>query len=109
MNPKILLIGCGSIGERHLRCFQRTGRAQLFACETNSALLKNITDQYHVTGFLDLAAALNAERFDAAVICTPADSHIRIALECLRHGSALLIEKPLSVKLEEVDDLKREI
>src|ERR1035437_347420 len=32
IKPRILVIGCGSIGERHLRCFQRTGRAELFAC-----------------------------------------------------------------------------
>jgi len=32
MNDEILVVGCGSIGERHLRCLQRTGRAKLTAC-----------------------------------------------------------------------------
>jgi predicted dehydrogenase len=109
MNPKILVIGCGSIGERHLRCFQRTGRAQMFACETNAALLQKITQQYRVAGFPDVAAALKAERFDGVVVCTPANTHISIALQCLRQGAALLIEKPLSTGLGEIEELRQEI
>jgi predicted dehydrogenase len=109
MKPRILIIGAGSIGERHLRCFLRTGRAEVFTCDLNPALLQKITQQYQVTGFPDLAAALAAQRFDGAVICAPADVHISMALECLRSGSAVLIEKPLSAKLDEVDDLRREM
>jgi predicted dehydrogenase len=109
MKPKILVIGCGSIGERHLRCFQRTGRAQMFACETNAALLQKITQQYRVAGFPDVAAALKAERFDGVVVCTPANTHISIALQCLRQGAALLIEKPLSTGLGEIEELRQEI
>ena len=109
MKPKLLIIGCGSIGERHLRCFQRTGRAQMFACETNAALLQKITQQYQVTGFPDVAAALKAERFDGVIVCTPANTHISIALQCLREGAALLIEKPLSTALVQVEELKQEI
>ena len=32
---KILIIGAGGIGERHLRCFQATGRADVSFCEPN--------------------------------------------------------------------------
>jgi len=109
MKPKILVIGCGSIGERHLRCFQRTGRAEMFACETNAPLLQRITQQYQVAGFPDVAAALKAERFDSVVVCVPANLHISIALQCYRQGAALLIEKPLSTALGEVEELRQEI
>jgi predicted dehydrogenase len=104
---KILIVGCGSIGERHLRCFQRTDRAQTFACDTNPALLEKITEQYHVTGFPDLAGALKAERFDGVVVCAPAHVHIPMAIACLQAGAAVLIEKPLSVKIEDVDALRQ--
>jgi predicted dehydrogenase len=109
MKSKILVVGVGSIGERHLRCFQRTGRAELFACETNAALLQKITQQYQVSGSPDLAAALKAERFDGVVVCVPANLHISMALQCLRAGTAVLIEKPLSTALGEVEELRREI
>src|SRR5512144_2968027 len=82
VKPRILVIGVGSIGERHLRCIQRTGRADLFACETNPALLQKITRQYQVPGFPDVSSALKTQRFDGVVVCTPANTHINIALQC---------------------------
>lgn len=65
--------------------------------------------RYGVGGFADLAKARNGERFEAAVVCTPANAHIPIALECLRNHAAVLIEKPLSVGLAQIDELKAEI
>jgi predicted dehydrogenase len=109
MKPKVLIIGCGSIGERHLRCFLRTGRAEMVACENRPAVLEKITQQYQVRGFPELGAALEKEQFDAAVVCAPAHLHISMALQCLRHGANVLIEKPLSTGLGEVQELQDEI
>ena len=102
MSDAILIVGCGSIGERHLRCFQRTGRAEVFACDANAALLARLAGQYQVPTFADLGTALAARRFDGVVVCTPAHTHLDIALTALRHGAGLLIEKPLSTGLEKV-------
>src|SRR5690606_18271189 len=49
-----------------------------------------------------------AESFDAAVICTPAHTHIPVARNCIARGLHLLIEKPLSVSTEGIDELARE-
>jgi predicted dehydrogenase len=109
MSKSILVVGCGSIGERHLRCLQRTGRATVAACEPNDTLRGRITRQYGVAGFASLDAALTAQRFDGIVICTPAHTHLDIALAGLRHGAGLLIEKPLSTSLEKVPGVRAEI
>ena len=37
---RLLVIGLGSIGERHLRCALETGRAEVIACEINRELLR---------------------------------------------------------------------
>ncbi len=105
----VLVIGCGSIGERHLRCFKNTGRANLVACDSNSALLEAVADKYGVKTFSRLADALASETFEAAVICTPAQTHLPIARECLANGLALLIEKPLSTSMEGTAELLSEI
>lgn len=81
----------------------------MFACESNPTVLQKVTQTYGVTGFPDLAAALKAQRFDGVVVCTPANTHINVALQCYRQGAALLIEKPLCTKPEEVGELKQEI
>lgn len=109
VKPKILIIGCGSIGERHLRCFQRTGRAEPVACEPRADVLSRLKTQYNVPGFASLAEAWAGGPYDAVVICAPAQLHIAMALDCLRRGLHVLIEKPLSISLDGVADLQRTI
>lgn len=103
----ILIIGCGSIGERHLRCFQKTGRAQVTACDANPALLETMASTYKVPTTNNWEQALAENKFDAVVICTPAHLHVAMALKVLQRGCHVLIEKPLSQSLAGVDELVR--
>lgn len=93
----LLIIGCGSIGERHLRCFQRTGRSQVSACDTSETLLAAMQERYGTPVHRSLETALKEGRFDAAVICTPAPLHLPMARTLLRAGMHVLIEKPLAI------------
>ncbi|MBP6506250.1 MAG: Gfo/Idh/MocA family oxidoreductase [Opitutaceae bacterium] len=102
----VLIIGCGSIGERHLRCFQQTGRAQVIACDASPALLQKMADTYQVPVFADSTVALQ-EAVDAVVICTPAHLHVPMALQALQGGRHVLIEKPLSQSFQGIDELLR--
>lgn len=109
MPDEILVVGCGSIGERHVRCFQHTGRAQVAACDAHAPRLQQIASQYGVAAFADLETALAAKRYSGIVICTPAHTHLDLALAALRHGAGVLLEKPLSIGLEKVEVVGSEI
>uniref|UniRef100_UPI0039C9CFE2 Gfo/Idh/MocA family protein n=1 Tax=Horticoccus sp. 23ND18S-11 TaxID=3391832 RepID=UPI0039C9CFE2 len=101
----VLVIGCGSIGERHLRCFQHTGRCQVTACETNASLRQRVADTYKVRVTDDAANAIDSSEFDVVVVCTPAPLHVPQAIQALNAGKHVLIEKPLSHALDGVADL----
>jgi predicted dehydrogenase len=104
---KVLILGVGSIGERHLRCFQATGRAELSLVEINETLRRSVAERYRVRhAFADLDAAL-ADRPDVAVVAVPASLHIPLALRLAEAGVHLLIEKPLSTTLDGIDRLRR--
>ena len=103
----VLIIGCGSIGERHLRCFQRIGRTQVAICDANSALLKKVAETHKVPAVSDWEQALATGSFDAVVICTPAHLHVAMAVRALQRGLHVLIEKPLSQSLDGLDELFR--
>lgn len=105
----VLIIGCGSIGERHLRCFLKTGRARVAVCDTNGPLLQDVASRYEVPGFESLDAAQAGFAADAWVICTPAQTHLGLALRGLAAGQHLLIEKPLAVDLAQVDAVRAAI
>ncbi|MEW6304062.1 MAG: Gfo/Idh/MocA family oxidoreductase [Verrucomicrobiota bacterium] len=105
----ILIAGVGSIGERHLRCFAATGRAELAICEVNAALRQTIAERYGIKReFGDYNEAIGGQP-DAVVICTPAPAHVPLALAAARAGAHLLIEKPLSTSLAGVDELQHEV
>ena len=55
--------------------------------------------------FGDVGAALNQFAPAAAVIATPAPFHVSQAIDLARRGAHLLIEKPLSVSMDSVDEL----
>jgi predicted dehydrogenase len=104
---KILIVGVGSIGLRHLRCFQTTGRAELSFCEVNPALRAKVAEEQQIERhYADLDSAL-ADGHDAAVICTPANLHIPMAIRLAEAGVHLLLEKPLSTCLDGIDKLRQ--
>ncbi len=104
-SKRILVIGVGSIGERHVRCFQRTGCASVSIVETNPVLRAEVAARYGIAEAFDGLEAAWAGNYDAAVLCTPAHLHVPLAIQCARRGLHLLIEKPLAVGLERIDEL----
>ena len=102
---QVLVIGVGSIGERHVRCFQATGRVTAAICELDSALRQRVADQYAIDRcYEDFDRAL-ADPCDAAVVCTPAHLHVPMAQRLVQAGVHVLIEKPLATSLEGVAEL----
>lgn len=106
----ILIVGVGSIGERHLRCFQSTSRVEVSFVEINDALRATISERYGVQGFADLESAITEQSsagrpITAAVVATPANRHLEIATRLAETGIHLLIEKPLSTTTAGYDRL----
>ena len=104
----MLIVGCGSIGERHLRCFLNTGRATATACDRDQTRLAQIAATYAVPVTTDADAARASGRFDAVVICAPAPAHVPLARRTLAAGLHVLVEKPLSHSLDGVAELLAE-
>ncbi len=115
----VLVVGVGSIGERHVRCFLATGRARVSICEINPTLRTEVAKRYRIEhDFADLDEALrhsydghsyDGHSYDAAIIAVPAHRHIPIARQAAEAGLDLLIVKPLSVTLDGIDRLQQAI
>jgi predicted dehydrogenase len=102
---RVLVVGAGSIGERHLRCFLSTERAQVSFVEVNPELRATIATRYPLArAYATLEEAIEVPP-EAAVIATPAPLHIPQALQLVGRGVHVLIEKPLGVGFDGVDPL----
>ncbi|MBM4084982.1 MAG: Gfo/Idh/MocA family oxidoreductase [Planctomycetes bacterium] len=101
MPVKIGIIGGGKFGEMHLRAFiqlQREGRAELVGlADINKDLLKSREEQYGVKGFTDYMEMIRVAKPDAVSVATPDFLHRKIAVDALRAGRHVLVEKPLDV------------
>ena len=103
---RVLVIGTGSIGERHTRCFLETQRADVSICEINKALCDDVAGRYALSGaFTDLDEAIK-HSYDAAIVCVPANLHIAVATKLASNGIHLLIEKPLATNLDGIEELE---
>jgi predicted dehydrogenase len=101
----VLVVGGGSIGERHLRCFHEIG-CTVALCEANSDRCREIAEQYHLDRTFGSIEEAAGETWYGVVICTPAHLHVDHAAVLAKTTSALLIEKPLCTRLEDVQRLR---
>jgi predicted dehydrogenase len=106
----ILIIGTGSIGERHLRCLQSTGRCRIAFCEPLDERRRDVATRYGIEEdltFSSLDEALAPDTlFDAAVVASPAPFHIPMGMQLAERGIHILMEKPLSLSLEGVEEFQ---
>jgi predicted dehydrogenase len=92
---RILVIGCGSIGSRHISNLCSMQAGDITAYDSDEKLLAEIKSQHKVSTSDNLDTALqNAP--DVVVICSPTSTHVSLALQAAKQGCHIFIEKPLS-------------
>ena len=107
---KVLFIGLGSAGQRHLRNLIdiHKGSLQLFALRTKNRkfeiknnLITSKTDieKKYKLKLLGNITDIGKIKPKITFICTPSPYHLDYAYEAAKNGSNLFIEKPLSNKL----------
>ena len=102
---KILLIGLGSIGRRHLQNLAAKGVTQLAVLRSGKSTIAMDGLPSHQT-FTQLDEAL-AWKPTAVFICNPTSLHMKPALAAARAGCHLFMEKPISHTLDGVDELEK--
>ena len=101
----VALVGLGSIGRRHLRLLKamrpeievilvRSGHGSSWPEETLSKESVSSIDE------------AIAKSIDAAIISSPAPYHVQQAIQFLKADIPLLIEKPLSHNMDDIQELK---
>jgi predicted dehydrogenase len=101
---KCLIIGCGSIGIRHLKNLLTLNVGRVIAFDTSETLRQTIRSQFpvEVPNTLDHAWACHP---DVVFITVPTYLHIPLCLEAAQRGCHVFIEKPLAHTLEGADSL----
>lgn len=103
---KILVIGCGSIGKRHISNLKNFGVENILAQDIDKQRCAEIEEEFGIKVYEELSDCFQT-RVNAAVIAVPNSFHVPIATECAKHKCHLFIEKPLSHNLDGLEELKQ--
>lgn len=113
---KVILVGLGSAGKRHLRAidfYEKRGRLQLVGLvETSGKMLASLQSARkknlplpHTAGSLeDLYEKLESDGSpvaDLVAIATPPALHTELALFAMEKGADVIVEKPMTLTVEE--------
>ena len=101
----IALIGAGVIARTHIDRISRSDDLALAAIADPTEAGRALADSLNVRWFADHRAMLNAVKPQGAIVATPNDTHVPIALDCLEHGVAALVEKPVANTVAEAQAL----
>jgi predicted dehydrogenase len=104
LTTRIGVIGVGYLGQHHARIYHEIEDIELTAVVD---IVKKKADasaeKYGCEAYYDYKYILN--KVDALSIVTPTATHYSIALDCLKAGKDILIEKPITENIEEADEL----
>jgi len=92
---KVLIAGCGSIGQRHARNLVELGVQDLLLVDPDKERVEALARDMNVQSFA-IAEHAYAEKPDVALICAPTSMHLPLAWEALRKKCHIFLEKPLS-------------
>ena len=101
---KILLIGLGSIGKRHLANLLSLGYADVSVVSRSNPL----PEPYgHLTRFANVEVALAQQSFDCAFVCSPTAKHTADLLPLLRNRvHRIYLEKPVADRWDDIAQIR---
>ena len=106
--PKTLnvgIIGCGRIAEHHLRFIAGTQGRVVALSDPNMPNAQRFAERYAVPAFSSHLEMLDSTPLDVVHILTPPEFHYAQALDAIERGVHVLLEKPCTIRPDELNDL----
>ncbi len=91
---RVGVIGVGSMGQNHARILSDMGVLESVA-DVSPESAKTVGEKHKAKHFTDYKELLRGD-IDAVIVVTPTSTHEKIAMDALRAGKHVLLEKPMS-------------
>jgi predicted dehydrogenase len=103
---RVGVVGVGALGQHHARVYAGLSDARLAGLyDVDSARAAEVAARHGVRAFPHLRELI--EESDAISVAVPTVDHHRVARALLEAGKDVLVEKPMTARLEEAEDLIR--
>jgi len=110
---KLGIIGIGNMGTNHAKSIMNGKCPEIQLCavaDINPDRLTWAKDEYkgEVVCFADAIEMLDSGLIDACLIAVPHYDHTRFAIECIKRGIHVMVEKPAGVYTKQVREMNAE-
>ncbi|MCF8296146.1 MAG: Gfo/Idh/MocA family oxidoreductase [Melioribacteraceae bacterium] len=104
MNIKVLVIGSGSIGQRHIKALKMLGIKEIAIYKTNKGTIKQppTVISENIIIFYDLNKAFEWEPTHI-IISNPTSLHLEYILKSINTGAYIFVEKPVLDDYDKID------
>lgn len=103
---RFAILGCGNVSRKHLAALERIPGAEATAvCDLSPIAAKRTGEQHNLPYYTDPHEMLKKHNVDVVSILTPSGSHASNILDLFQYGVNFLVEKPLTLRLEDADEI----
>lgn len=104
---RVGIIGVGYLGTQHARILSYLEEAELKGvADVDFKKAMEIGNRHGVLYYQNYEEMM--DEIDAAIVATPTSEHFSISLNLLRHGKAVLVEKPITETVDQAEQLVKE-
>lgn len=99
MTVRVGVVGAGRMGANHIRVLGHLEEVELVGvAEPDPETAERVARRARVTVYAEYQAMMREQKPDAVVVAVPAAAHRQVAIDCLRSGAHVLLEKPIAVR-----------
>lgn len=99
------VVGCGGIGQVHLKNYQLNGAKITAVADTNENSAMQTAEKFQSQHYKKYQDMFENEKLDAISICTPTVFHKPVALDAFHKKIHVLCEKPLAMTVKECKEM----
>lgn len=104
MSVKVAVVGAGYLGQHHARIYSELDGAELVGVvDADFRRSEEIARKYASKPYHDYRDVM--EGVDALSIVVPTTLHYGIALDCLKAGKDIIVEKPITTTVMQADEI----
>lgn len=106
-NIRFAVVGCGSIGKRHIAVLDAEPRAEIVAiCDINEDKCKELSALYgNLPWFTDFNQMLDQVQVDVVNVVTPHALHAEMTIQALKKNIHVLVEKPMALSVKDCQEM----
>jgi predicted dehydrogenase len=103
----VAIVGCGYVANGHLKAWSKVREAQVVAVsDLNESLAKSTADLWKVPRYYkSLSELIEWGKIDLVDICTPPQTHAALAIQAMKAGFNVLIEKPMTMTVKDAEQI----